>query len=197
MTTNRDLLNKWEECKVLIQSKRAKEALDYLYFLADEGIDYAMLEIGNIFESGIGDVDQDIPAALHWYERAFEATEDPEAVLRIARIYMFGPEAKRDYQKARDLYSLDLISDNAIALLNLGLMHDKGWGADENIETAISYYKKAIDKESIFANVYLAQLYWRKKCYLRAIVTRIKASIITIVGLFVDGAKYSEKIRRY
>lgn len=197
MTTNTDLLKKWEECKVLIRNGRASEALDHLYLIANEGIDYAMLEIGNIFESGIGDVDQDFISALDWYGRVFEATSDPEAVLRMARIYMYGSEDVRDYRKARSFYSLDVMSKNPIALLNLGLMYEKGWGTEEDMGRAIGYYKNAIDKGSVFARIYLARVYWAKKHYWLAVITRLKASVQAIAGLFRDGEKFSDKIRRY
>lgn len=189
----------WKKFKGLLKKGQAKKSLQVLNELVDNKFDYAMLEIGNIYESGIGDVEQDLKKALQWYEKALNSDLESEAepLLRMARIYLYGPlNIEKDYDLAIKLYSSDCLSSSPVALLNLGLIYENGWGVDINFDRALEYYKTSAKEGNLYARVYSARVWRKNKNYLKAILIRLMASIFTLIEIVSDPDNFKEKTRR-
>lgn len=105
---------------------------------------------------------EDIPEQ----ELSFDATSAPESVssetdrphteqrqrgchatwsvaYKQARRYLYGQGVSKDFAKAYDLFAVDTEGGNALALHDLGYMHQHGLGMEQNMETAQAWYAKA------------------------------------------------------
>ena len=65
------------------------------------------------------------------------------AEYKLARRYLFGQAVEKDFSEARALFLLEAENGNALALHDLGYMHQHGLGAVENMEEAQAWYGKA------------------------------------------------------
>ncbi|MDR1164997.1 MAG: SEL1-like repeat protein [Deltaproteobacteria bacterium] len=114
---------------------------------AERGDSFAMCLLFSLFESGlIGNfIDED--GAVLWLEKA-AATEFPEAVISLARVYYDGDLVDKNYVKAYKTYSKALkfkAYDGEIHYA-LGKMNQYGNGIPVNKELAKMYLKQSADK---------------------------------------------------
>ncbi|MDJ0808278.1 MAG: tetratricopeptide repeat protein [Gammaproteobacteria bacterium] len=190
-------LDKLENFKRYLADGKGMQAIENLNELVNDGIDSAILEIGNIYESGIANVDQDLDKAISYYEDAYNKTSDPEALLRLARIYLYARGGNEsNYHEAMKIYGSESLSNDSTAILNLGHIYENGLGVGIDFNKASELYKRSAKLGSIFARIYLARLLWKKNKYIRSVITRLTASLVALIELFHDQENYSKKIRR-
>ena len=61
----------------LYRAKKYKEAIPYLEFAAQRGFKQAQMRLGEIYVSGLGDVEQDIAQGVGWLGVAASGASDP------------------------------------------------------------------------------------------------------------------------
>jgi len=130
----------WEKAQNLYQNgeiDKAIEIYEKLYFKNDY---LAAIAIGAIYESE-GNYDAML-SADEWYEKALNRGNDVKVALILGNIYLFYFQDKNNgYEKAYKYYSIDILSDNHIALLNLGRIFHNGWGVEKDINKATDLYR--------------------------------------------------------
>lgn len=139
---------------------------------AEQGVEDAQLELGNMYENGL-EVEQDYKEALNWYMKAAELMSE-FAVLKVGEFYLngYGVEANSDeafewYMKAEQGWgsesAVDAMSDmvaegkleefitrsehgDTDAQLKLGYIYENGIGVSADFQEALSWYMKAAEQ---------------------------------------------------
>lgn len=144
-------------------------ALYMLRALASDGVAQAMAEIGVIYETGSGSVEEDMITALKWYRKAADAG-DLEGLLAIARLHLTGQGVPLNYQVAREYYEgiVEQIEDRR-ALFGLAWIFHEGLGVSQDHARAEGLYKRAISAGHVVAPKWLASLYWSNRRFIKAV----------------------------
>ena len=147
----------------------------------------AAIAIGAIYESQ--ENYDSLLSAVEWYEKAFNKGNDAKIALILGNIYLFYFQDKNNgYEKAYKYYSKDILSDNHIALLNLGRIFHNGWGVKKDINKAIELYRLSWEKGNSMAAMCLSSICKDKREWIRAFYFRI-AAIIKMIYHLVSGKK--------
>lgn len=156
-----------------------REALDQSIALINDGYGHANTLAGIIYEKGGQGVNQDFQKALFYYEMAVDEVGAVEAWLALGRIYYFGKSVPQNYEKAFYYYSVvDEDTENLVAYLMLGKMYLDGTGVKKNLIKAREYFQKAVKKEAVFGNTYLAMLEQEQGNILKSLFLRLKAAYL-------------------
>jgi serine/threonine protein kinase len=83
---------------------------------------------------------------------------DAEAQLRLARLFLQGPEAIRDESQARTWLTRAAEQGNAEAAFTLGRLYERGRGGERDVHAAVSWYERAAAAGNIGARRSLARL---------------------------------------
>ena len=139
---------------------------------AEQGIEDAQLELGNMYENGL-EVDQDYKEALSWYMKAAELMSEV-AVRKVGEFYSNGYGVEADSDKAFEWYmkaeqgwgsesAVDAMSDmvaegkleefitrsehgDTDAQLKLGYIYEMGIGVSADFQEALNWYMKAAEQ---------------------------------------------------
>lgn len=84
---------------------------------------------------------------------------DPEVLNILGYIH---ETIKKDYEQAQKFYQQAISLNNTRAMLNLGYMHQKGIGVDQNKKEAKKYYQQAFMSGNTDGLNYLASMYYAK-----------------------------------
>lgn len=130
------------------------KSASYFESAANKGHEIAMNWIGIMYRRGMG-VLRDIEKGVSWLKKSVE-NGNKEALLELGNIYYCDYE---DYQKALEYYEECGRNENAIAILNMAQMYEKGQGTKKNMERAQSLYQEAYNilMERVSDNDYVAQ----------------------------------------
>lgn len=79
---------------------------------------------------------KDFAKAVGWLEKA-AAQNHAQAQTALASRYERGEGVAQNYQKARELYEKAASQGDAIAMHNLGVFAEQGWGGDKNTAQAL------------------------------------------------------------
>jgi len=119
--------------------------------LAEQGNLRAQVNLGYLLEIGVG-VDENLQAALRWYEKAAN-NGDPRAQYLVGYKYYYGWGYEQDYAKAMEWFSKAADQDYSAAQHFLGNMYANGIGASVSYDKAMTYHRKAeqfsANKESV------------------------------------------------
>ena len=111
---------------------------------------YAQLQIGNIYNEGIG-VKLDYAEAVRWYKLAAELG-DTSAQSNLALMYNNGQGVLQDYVESVRWYKIVASQGDSNAQLNLGLKFSAGQGVAQDYVKAHMWYNLAAvggEKKSI------------------------------------------------
>ena len=131
--------------------------------LAEQGDEYAQLNLGRLYESGNG-VLQDYEEAVKWYRLAAEQG-NTTAQYNLGWMHENGEGVLQDYTEAAKWYRLAAEQGNAEAKFNLAVMYEDGNGVLQdyvkahmwaNIAAANGY--DALLRDSIAENMTSAQI---------------------------------------
>jgi TPR repeat protein len=165
----------------LISNNEGEEAIKKCYELADLDVPSALIEVGVIYEKGMGGLEVNHDLAYKHYEKAFK-TGAEEAILYLARCYIDGIGCDRDYSYARHL--LITAINHGVNLPNayygLGVIHYHGFGIDKNQTLALSEFQKAWENGHVYAGKYIVNIYKYNKKYIKALIMRMRLFIRTI-----------------
>lgn len=136
-------------------------ALTYLTKACEAGDTKAPRYLAQFYEKGRG-CEQSDEEALKYYLIA-AGLDDITANANVGDFYFQGRGAQQDYQKARQYYgeaaaSVKVVPGVAQARYQLGVMYEKGLGANADLEGAIAWYQSAAEAGSEDAAAALQRL---------------------------------------
>lgn len=174
-----NLDNRWRSMVRSMEHGDTVGALYMLKALANDGVTDAMTEIGVIYETGSGPIEEDVHKAIKWYQKA-EAEGDIEGKLAMARLRLTGQGLPVDYQSALESYQciIQHVEDRR-ALFALGWIYHKGFGVHADICRAEDFYTRAIAAGHLLAPKWYSSLCWSRRQYLKSIWLQL-LSIIKI-----------------
>ena len=110
---------------------------------------YSLYKVGLFNELGIvpGYSERNLENALKYYMKSSEKGFDL-ATLKVALFYEKGKIEYVNYKKAFEWYKKSADSGSAYGMYELGLLYQYGMGVEQDIDTAISLYKKGLSAEA-------------------------------------------------
>ncbi|HHJ15773.1 MAG TPA: sel1 repeat family protein [Gammaproteobacteria bacterium] len=109
---------------------------------AQSGDAGAQYTVGMMYLKGKGTA-QDGAKARDWISKAARQNNQ-KAITRLGILYFKGEGGSVDYPRALELFQ-SVSSDSVLAQYYLGEMYAAGKGVDRNFNTAIDWYRKAVD----------------------------------------------------
>ena len=180
---DKEIEEKWIQATEAFTKGDKKLSLNIFKEIADMGYEYAYVEIANIYELGGQGLDKDIEKAKQWYKKSANDLRDEEACLALARIFYLGLDGEVNYKKAFQYYSDEILSDNSIAQLRLGIMYQLGEGFDNDFKKAEHFYLKSAKNKNLVALGCLADLYFEEKRIIKGSIFRLVAFISSFLVL--------------
>ena len=134
--------------------RNLNEYVTNLDLAAREGVEIAILEMGNAYFDGLG-VECDFKKAMEYYENPLLA-DNVDAQKKLGYIYEVGLEVKADPEKSREYYQKAADHGSSFACYKIGSYNYKKGKKD----LALAYYQKAADKNYPPALAKLADFYF-------------------------------------
>lgn len=135
-----------------------REAMEQWWPLAESGNAAAEFNMGLLYETGQGGVQDYVTAAL-WYRKAADHGS-PDAQNNLAFLYSFGRGVPRDMAKAAEWYRKAAGQDYIGAQFSLGSFYLKGIGVPQDYAKAAQWYRKAAERGYAPAQNNLAAMYF-------------------------------------
>jgi TPR repeat protein len=148
-------------------------ALFLLRTLAEQGHWPAYVELGNLYEIGAANVQQDFQEAARWYRRAIAEADDVHAHLALGRLLLNGQGVERNYSEAYQ--HLRKAGDEPMAWIMLGLMFHFAHGVDRDFEKARRLYKDAAAKQYVIGLRLLSRLEADTGHHLRSVIIKARS----------------------
>jgi len=168
----------WQKVDEAAQIGDFVGVLFVLKTLADKGVWQAYARIGEIYETGGGNVVKDPEQALKWYRRAVYEGDDPIAHLGLGRAYYDGANVKRDFSQALTHFKKAFAAGLPQAGIYLGIMYYSGVAVDRDISKAKEYFEFAVSHEYFIAHFYLARIAFSKYKYVKGLVLCVKGWLL-------------------
>ena len=140
----------------LAQGKVQSAGLDLLVS-ANMGYTKAQAELGYRYLNGIL-FPKDHTLAMRWLSAA-AAKDDPDSVVNLATMYMYGYGTKTDGPKALELLEKAVGMEHAAAGRFMGLCYEKGIGVEKNAARAAEWYRWGAERGDAGAAYLLADCY--------------------------------------
>lgn len=118
-----------------------RRALDWYRGAVDAGSVDAMVDLGLMYERGLGTA-PDTVSALRWY-RSAAARGSPRGMFAAGRSYEEGIGVPRNYARARKWYRRAADAGSAEAMSRLGALYDRGLGVRRSRLRAGCWYERA------------------------------------------------------
>lgn len=140
------------------------KALELYHLAAENGLDYAMLALGKLFQDG-DIVQEDHESALYWYGKARDAgNEEAEEIIKLNEIDEYltlgrCSMEKKDYDTALKAYNAAADMGSADAMACLGDIYNEGFACRRNPELSFDFFKKAAEAGNADGMLGLAQAY--------------------------------------
>lgn len=131
----------WIIEKGLINPANPKQAITWYQKAAEQGHDGAYLNLGNLYDNGVG-IDKDYQMAAQYFEKAAKKG-NPVAQNNLGRMYQQGQGVPEDQKKATTWLKRAARQGYAPAQNSLGLQYFKGWGITQNAEEALFWLEVA------------------------------------------------------
>jgi TPR repeat protein len=120
---------------------KPREAIKYYLDAAERGQAAAMVDLGYMFEQGLG-VPKNLATALVWHERA-AGLGHAGAMIHLGRLSEDGRDVPQDFAEARRRYEQAAALGNAVAMNSLADLFRSGRGMAPDPAAAASWYLKA------------------------------------------------------
>ena len=134
-----------------VTKEQADMALRYLNSLAEKGDHQALLSLGALHYTGLGDsVPQDYAKAMDYYEKAAESSElkDDWALNNLGYCHYYGRAGKVDYKKAYSCFAMSAMYGNPNAMYKLGDMYYDGKYVGKDVDASFYWYSLAREQKS-------------------------------------------------
>ena len=132
--------------KNAVTAEQADIALRYLNTLAEKNDHDALLSLGALHYTGLGDfIQQDYTKAMFYYEKAAESSElnNAWALNNLGYCHYYGRAGEVDYKKAYSCFALSAINGNPNAMYKLGDMYYHGNYVDKDFAASFYWYTLA------------------------------------------------------
>jgi hypothetical protein len=132
--------------KEAISAEQANIVLRYLNILIEKNDHDALLSIGTLYYTGLGEfVPQDYAKAMFFYERASQISElkNDWALCNLGYCYEYGRACQVDYRKAYYYFALSATLGNANAMYKLGDMYYYGSYVEKDLDASFYWYSSA------------------------------------------------------
>ena len=151
----------------------AEKSIFYYQLASSLGEQRAMFNLGTIYDfdfdfkpenstqndSNTFNVQQDIPKAVDWYQKASDLN-DPFAQTNLGTMYYFGNDhLEKNISKAIELFEKAASQNDSDAETNLGIIYFFGRETDVDIDKAASLFEHAAEKEDSDAQLMLGIIY--------------------------------------
>ncbi len=134
-----------------------QQAAAYYELAAEQGNADAMVELGALYQAGLGVKGQSFAKAAEYFEMAVNLGS-PRGQVNLAGLYYNGTGVEQSYEKAAEYYRLAADQNYYVGQINLAKMYEEGTGVEQDYEKAAEYYRMAADQESIVAKNALKRL---------------------------------------
>lgn len=121
--------------------------------------------MGDIYDIGGHGVEKNDVNAIEWYTKAIENGNTYSHHV-IGAIYYYGSDGvDKDYKKAYHHFQQagDILDKRADAQNYLGIMHQNGYGIEEDYKKALEWYKKSALQENKYAQYNIGNLYYEAR----------------------------------
>ncbi|MEA1787275.1 serine/threonine-protein kinase [Arenibacter sp. GZD96] len=142
--------------------KDLKLAKNWYRQAADKGYANSQYMMGKILEFGEDEGTPNLPEAIRYYELAAEQNQG-SALYAMGRLYYEGKEKKKDYNRAKELFTQAADQNILDAAYMLGTMAENGIAGSVNYLEAERRYLKAANKGHLSAQKRLAAMYYNLK----------------------------------
>ena len=143
-----DILSKGKNS---VTAEQADTVLRYLNILAEKDDHKALLSLGALYYTGLGDfVPQDYKKAMMFYKKAAELSElkDDWALNNLGYCYYYGRDGEVDYKNAFSCFALSATRGNPNAMYKLGDMYYAGNYVKQDLDAAFYWYALAKEQEA-------------------------------------------------
>jgi TPR repeat protein len=168
----------WQKVDEAAQRGDFSGVLFVLKTLADKGVWQAYGRIGEIYETGGGNVVKDPEQALKWYRRAVFEGDDPVGHLGLGRAYYDGTNVERDFSLALTHFKKAFAAGLPPAGIYLGIMYYSGIGVDRDIFQAREYFEFAVSHDYFIAYFYLARIAFSQHKYFHGLTLCVKGWLL-------------------
>ena len=137
--------------KNAVTPEKADTALRYLNTLAEKGDHDALLSLGALYYTGLGEfVQQDYAKAMSYYEKAAETSElkNDWALNNLGYCHYYGRNGTVDYEKAYSCFALSAMCGNPNAMYKLGDMYYYGNFVGKDYAASFYWYVLAKEQKS-------------------------------------------------
>lgn len=154
---NKQLAEQWR--KEGDAEKDQTKAWEYYRKAAENGDDESQYQLACAYEHGNAVIGQDKEQAFHWYQQA-ALQGNRRAQNNFGMALLYGVGCKADGGKAKIWLEKAAAQNVSVAMFNLGYAYEKGEaGFGENMEKAVSWYRRAAEHEDVNACSRLADIY--------------------------------------
>jgi TPR repeat protein len=175
--------------KNAVTPEKADMALRYLNTLAEKNDHDALLSLGALYYTGLGDlIRQDYAKAMSYYEKAAEISElrNDWALNNLGYCHYYGRNGKVDYEKAYSCFALSAMYGNPNAMYKLGDMYYSGNFVDKDFTASFYWYTMAKEQKTIQIRIIRAFLPQVSLCGLAALFFLAKEQRLTLSMRFLN-----------
>ena len=133
------------------------EAAKWYRLAAEQGDQYAMLQLGRLYEQG-GSLGPDFSEAMKWYQSAADLG-DPLGQLRLGAMYAEAKGVPQNFELAVQLYALAGKQGHAEAQNQLAAMYHAGLGIKQDFRRAARWFRKGAVQGNPTAQFNLGKMY--------------------------------------
>lgn len=176
-----------DKCAEAIGRGDHQGAIFLMKSLVNKGYWNFLAVIGEMYETGGGNLESNPEEAINWYRKSLFECDDPKAHLGMGRAYYFGKGCiEKDFDKAFFHFQKAYIAKHPEGGLYLGIMAFNGSLGERDIGKAREYFQIAVENEYCLAFLYLAGIESSSRHYIRAFKYANKARKL------IDGLKNTE-----
>src|SRR4051812_19213256 len=133
LSGNSSLNPLWEKAEAAAEKGDNVGVIYLLKSLAEKGVWQTLARIGELYETGGGNLERNLDEAVKWYRRSVFECDDPVAHLGLGRIYFEAAAGvEQDYEKAVHHFQKAYINKLPSAGIYLGIMFYFGMGTHKD-----------------------------------------------------------------
>ena len=136
------------------------QAIKWIMKAAEQGYSKAQFELGQMYSERNG-VDRDDKEAIKWYRKAAEQGNS-DAYYKLCVMYAFGRGGPKKFiiEPEEGPKKFIVGPENVSAQqIKLHVIYENGEGPPQSFETALEYYRDAVDKGDAYAQYSLGMMY--------------------------------------
>jgi hypothetical protein len=167
----------WEKAVAAAEKGDNTGVVFLLRSLGNKGVWQAWAAMGELYESGGGNLEKSLNEAVKWYQMAIYECDDPIAHLGMGRAYYNGTGGvQQDFIKAFFHFQKAYLARMPESGIYMGLMTNHGIATEKNIAKAKEYFEFSAAHDFCIAYIHLARIEFNAGHIFNAIKCFIKAN---------------------